>query len=374
MVTMQWYACCSPREAARGCVSFNDGGAALNGILVGLRAPFDGAYFYLTHPLLLILSVLHMLPFVIAVVLCSATAAGVSAAIVHRPFGPDFNRALEWVALPVVAISRFVVPSMCATSQFKTHVMWAAPKNGHALAEARTVRTLKALTCRWLVKVAAITAAAAVVVAACVIVPIVLAPLIVVALPVVLIVCAVLVVVGGLTALLCSCGCTQLLVLLLGLTWVTFWVTFAGGVVGLVWYVYTGLLPTAATGELFSSSTIPTLTVGSAVSALMAAWLAAAKIYFLSTSLAQALCAQLAMRLNQKQFDDFARNRSAELFGMSFPCWCCFYAHPLLGLALLELMTGCASMFIGRLVEHDNTATVWIQDAIGVNKKGKGEE
>eukprot|EP00966_Prymnesium_polylepis_P185754 4305947-Prymnesium_polylepis.1 len=72
----------------------------------------------------------------------------------------------------------------------------------------------------------------------------------------------------------------------------------------------------------------------------------AAWVRLLALGHARALLAQASMRCTVAEWDSWCAARSWELAGFGLPCWVCFrLVHPLVGLALLEVMHGAAAVF-----------------------------
>ena len=75
-------------------------------------------------------------------------------------------------------------------------------------------------------------------------------------------------------------------------------------------------------------------------------------VRLLSLGHAQSLLAQCSVRTNARDWEKWCAARPWELAGFGLPCWACFRLHPLLGLAMLELMHGNAACFWHGQQEH----------------------
>jgi hypothetical protein len=317
---------------------------------VGVRAPvWDAQRYYFTHPVAGVWALLRMLPFTLFVAVASLAVAYV-AQLFGRPFGVVMTSSLEWIALPVVGVTQFIVPRWTVGGSWAAPLAFSAPTYHKRLTRTPVVRTLKRLAVVWLVKICALTLGVVLFIPLAVAAGIALAPFVAVAVPAVVAALAVLILAGVVVGAVCSTKCCALCRLALHLTWALFYVALVGGTVG------------AIRAALFTDG--PALSAWSLASTIAASMLGAVKIFYLSGALASALCAQFAMRLTAPQWDALHSRRSAELFGLGLPCWALFYAHPLLGLMLLEWMTTSASLMVGRLVEEGKEDSLF-RSAVG---------
>ena len=306
--------------------------------LFGMRAPVvDALRYYATHPAAALSGLLRMLPFTLFVAVVSAVVANV-AQIFGYSFGSALKTALEWIALPVVMVTQFVIPRWTSGGSWASSLAFSAPTRHKMITEKPIVRTLKRLAMVWLIKIIVLTLGVVIFIPLAITAGIALVPFVAVAIPAVAGALVVFILVGAVVGAVCSTKCCALCRLALHFTWALFYVALVGGAVG------------AIRGTLFTDG--PDLSAWDLASTTAASMLGAVKIFYLSGALASALCAQFAMLLTAPQWDALHARRSAELFGLGLPCWALFYAHPLLGLALLEWMTTSASIMVGRLVEE----------------------